>query len=289
MKLIPFLLFVAISFSGMAQYKRIKKKVSYAEGTMFAYWGYNHSGYTNSNIKFQGPGYNFNLSGIKGTDKPSPFSANNYLNPLNVTTSQYNVRVGYYIRDHWALSFGYDHMKYVVQDMTTAFLSGQIDPETGDQWSGLYTGESVTLSRDHFMYENSAGLDYLRFELTRTDLWVKIGGRDQFAVSTNAGISLGALLSSNNFRFSGDTDYKTISMSGYGLSAHLGLRFEFFRHFFVQTGVSGGLQHQLKVHTRQLDSGSFAKQAYGYGAFETAIGVLLYVRPKNGCDSCPVW
>lgn len=287
--LLILLLFVWGSSPLLAQHKRMKKKVSYASGTLFGYWGYNRSGYSNSNIRFVGPGYDFTLGGSEARDNPSPFDGAVYFNPNKITIPQFNARVGYYFKDHWAFSFGYDHMKYIFADRNHVTLSGQIDDGVDEVWSGIYSGEEVITNRDHIHYENSDGLNYLRFELTRTDQWLKVGSKDQFAISTNVGVSAGGLLSFNDFTFGGEKDVRTISMSGYGLSTHLGLRLEFFRHVFLQSSLGGGFHHQLKVRTRPNDPSSFARHAYAYGDFSTVLGFLFYIRPKNGCDSCPVW
>lgn len=289
MRYIALLLVILMPVVADAQYKRMKKKVSYAQGTLFGYWGYNRSGYTKSNIRFAGPGYDFTMQGAVAYDNPEKFDASVYFNPAKITIPQFNARLGYYFRDHWAISFGYDHMKYIFADNNQVNLSGHIDESVDAQWSGTYNAEPIVTHRDSFHYENSDGLNYLRLELTRTDTWLKVGDNDWFAVSTNAGIAAGGLLSFNDFTFAGLENRRTISMSGYGISAHLGLRLEFFRHVFLQTGFSGGLNHQVKVHTRPNDPSSYARHAYGYMMWDTALGFLFYIRSANACDSCPVW
>ena len=283
-----------LSFTTEAQMglKRMKKKVSYAEGTLFGYWGYNRSGYTKSNIRFVGPGYDFTLKGSRSHDNPERFDPSVYFNPSKLTIPQFNYRLGYYFKDHWAISLGQDHMKYIFADRNQVLLSGEIKPgvDTVTNWSGIYNGEPVTTERSKFHYENSDGLNYLRIELTRTDQWLTVGERNWFAIATNIGVGLGGLLSFNDFRFGTDgTDIRTISMSGYGISAHASVRLEFLRHVFLQSGFSGGFHHQIKVKTRPNDPSSYARQAYGYYDFNTVLGFLFYIRPKNGCDSCPVW
>lgn len=290
MKILVLALAVAFPLISSGQgNKRMKKKVSYAEGTLFGYWGYNRSGYTPSNMRFVGPGYDFTLKGAVAYDNPEKFDASVYFNPSKITIPQFNARIGYYFKDHWAISFGYDHMKYIFADNNSVLLSGTIDEGIDENWSGTYNAEPVTTDRESFHYENSDGLNYLRLELTRTDMLFNVGDRDWFALSTNAGLSAGGLLSFNDYTFGGRKDVRTISMSGYGISAHLGLRFEFLRHVFLQTSLGGGLNHQLKVKTRPNDPSSYARHAYGYIEFNTVLGFLFYIRSKNGCDSCPVW
>lgn len=277
--------------SGQSSWKNKKQKISHAQGTLFGYWGYNRSAYTKSNLRFVGPGYDFTLTGAVAKDNPSPFSAENYFKISNITVPQFNGRIGYYLRDHWAISFGYDHMKYIFQDKNEVTLSGEISPgiDQVTNWSGVYDSEPVVTDRNTFHYENSNGLNYLHFEFTRTDMLVAFGEKDQFAISSNLSVGAGSLLSFNDFTFAGKKNVATVSMSGYGLSAHASLRFEFFRHMFLQTNLSGGFNHQVRVRTRPNDASSFARQAYGYGMFDTSIGFLLYIKPTNNCDSCPIW
>lgn len=277
--------------TAQSSWKNKKQKISHAQGTLFGYWGYNRSAYTKSNIRFAGPGYDFTMNGAVAHDNPSPVSSGYYWDLASITVPQFNARVGYYFRHHWAISFGYDHMKYIFQDKNEVTLSGEIDAGVDNvtNWSGVYSSEPIVTDRNTFHYENSDGLNYLRLELMRTDMLVAFGEKDQFAISSNVGVATGTILSFNDFDFAGTKSVRTISMSGYGLSAHASLRFEFFRHVFIQTQFSGGFNHQLKVRTRRNDPTSFAKHAYGYGMFDTSVGFLLYIRPTNSCDSCPVW
>jgi hypothetical protein len=280
----------------MAQktWSKNKQKFSSAQGTLFGYWGYNRSAYTKSNMHFVGPGYDFTLQGVVAHDNPEKLGNGTYINPAKITIPQFNARIGYYFKDHWAVSFGYDHMKYIFADGNEVLLSGTIDAgvdQSGSPtpWSGLYNAEPITTDREYFHYENSDGLNYLHFRLTRTDMLFGFGEKHQVALSSNLAVGTGGILSFNDFTFAGRKNVRTISMSGYGLSAHVGLRAEFFRHVFIQSTVSGGLHHQLKVRNRPADPSAFTRQSYGYFEFDTVIGFLLYIRPTNSCDSCPVW
>ena len=214
------------------------------------------------------------MSGSVAYDNPEPLSSV-YINPKKITIPQFNARIGYYFKEHWAFSFGYDHMKYLFADKNEVFLSGTIDPgiDNTTHLSGTYNSEPITTNRKTFHYENSDGLNYIRLELTRTDHLIETGSNDQFVLSSNLAVAT----------------LRTISMSGYGISMHANLRLEFFRHVFIQSGLSGGFHHQVKVRTRPNDPSSFARHTYGYGEFNTVVGFFLYIRSSNGCDSCPVW
>jgi hypothetical protein len=279
-----------LSYSANGQLSPVKKpKNSMARGTLYGYWGYNRSGYTKSNIRFVGPGYDFMLNGSVAHDNPSPFKASVYFNPKLITVPQFNARLGYYFRNHYSVSFGYDHMKYIFADNNNVLLNGTITPgiDTVTDWSGTYTNFPVVTDRSSFHYENSNGLNYLRLGVERTDNLYQIG--DWFMLSSQAGLGIGGILSFNDFKFAGQEDRVTISMSGYALSAHAGARFEFFKHFFIQTDLSGGFMHQVQVRTRANEANAYARHKYGYFMFDTVLGFLLYIRPTNDCNSCPVW
>jgi hypothetical protein len=285
------LIALTLSFESSAQFGK-KKKESTDKGTIFLFWGYNRSHYANSNIRFVGPGYDFTLNGVKAVDKPEPFSLNSYFNPNNITIPQFNLRVGYYYKKGWALSFGYDHMKYYLKDGNHVNLTGQIDPgvDTVTNWSGTYTGEPVVTNFKTFHYENTNGMNYIRAELMRSfDVYKPKRGSGNFGVTGNLGLSVGTILSVNDFNFAGQFNRVTYSISGYGFSAHSGVRLEFFKHLFLQADLNTGFIHQLKVRTRPEDASSFARQKVAFVEYNAVIGGLFYLKTKKKCDDCPSW
>lgn len=289
-KILTIGLLILLVFPAAAQKRKYgRKKESDAKGTLFFYWGYNRSFYTKSDIRFQGNGYDFTMANARAHDNPAKLSWD-YVNPAKITIPQFNIRIGYYFKNNWVLSFGYDHMKYIFADQNQVQLSGHIEPglDTESNLSGDYSNVSYTTDRNKFHYENSDGLNYLRFELTRSQQWYKTKS-GWFGFTTNAGVSAGALLSFNDFRFAGQNDMRTISMSGYGLSVHLGLRFEFFQHVFLQANYGGGFMHQVNVKTRPNDASARASHTYGFMEMNAVIGALFYIKTKNNCNSCPNW
>lgn len=292
MKTIIFLLLISPFFiNAQSSWNKSKKKNSYGKGTIFLYWGYNRSGYTKNNMRFVGPGYDFTMDGVTAYDNPEKFDPKVYFNPSQLTIPQFNARVGFYFKNHWAISIGYDHMKYLFADNNQVTLSGTVDPgiDLVTNLSGTYNATPYVTEREKFHYENSDGLNYIRFELTRTDHLAEVGKNKWFILSSNIGVSAGGLLSFNDFDFAGQKDMRTISMSGYGISTHLGLRFEFFRHFFVQSAFGAGFMHQVKVRNRPNDSSAYTRHAYGFIESNVVFGALFYIKTKNACDSCPVW
>ena len=281
------ILLILIALPTMAQRKRNKPKNSHARGTLDFYWGYNHSAYTKSDLQLIGEGYDFTLSKVAAEDRPEPFSSV-YFNPTKITIPQFNIRLGYNFWNNFNLSLGYDHMKYVIRNNQDVSINGYVTPGIDEQWSGNYNGETVPLNDKHFHYENSDGLNYIRLQLTRVDQWYRTKKTGWFAINSLMGVSTGMVLSFNDLNFAGDFTRRTISASGYGISGHLGVRFEFWRHLFVQTNLAGGFIHQVNVKTRPTGT-DHAKQRFGYIASETVVGFLFYIRPTNDCNSCPHW
>jgi len=269
------------------QMKKRKPKNSFAKGALDVYWGYNRSFYTPSTLTLSGDGYDFSLSKLEASDRPEK-SIGTYVNPKTFTVPQFNFRMGYTFWNNYHLSLGYDHMKYVIGNNQSAPLRVYIAPGLDTQWSGYYTGESMLLNEDHFQYENTAGMNYIRLQFSRIDQWFRTRNSGWFAVNTLMGISAGMILSQNTFNFAGRFDQKTLSASGYGISGHLGLRLEFWRHLYVQTNLAGGFIHQTGVRTRQ-NGPDLATQKFGYLATETVLGFIFYIRPTNDCNSCPHW
>jgi hypothetical protein len=263
-------------------------KDSQAKRAMFVYWGYNRSFYTDSKISFFGPGYDFSLAGVQATDRPSP-EFKTYVNPSTLTVPQFNARIGFNFKKKWALSFGYDHMKYVMVHGPTYLLSGRINPliDPISNWSGDYNTEPVTTDESILHYENTNGMNYIRAEISHIDKLVRAS--NAFAIYSVSGLGAGLVLNYNDFTFAGEKSMTTLSMSGVGASAHLGLRLEFFRHFFLQANNSVGFLYQHRVKTRGNDPYAYARQSLGYFQSDLVLGGIFYLRPKDNCNTCPNW
>lgn len=281
-------LLVTLPSAAQSVYKRAKPKNAYAQGTLDFSWGYNRSAYTMSNIRFVGNQYDFRLQGVRAHDKQEPFSSK-YFNPSGFTVPQYNLRIGYNFKNFWNISLGFDHMKYVIRDGQSVTISGFVQPGLDPLWSGTFAdGQERTINENHFQYQNADGLNYVRLQLSRNLAPFQKFRDGNFAINWLYGISAGALVSFTDFTFEGYRTEKVSSISGYGLSFHTGLRFVFFKNFFLQTNFAGGMMHQVRAKTRP-GLGNFASHAFIYGATEGLLGFLWYLRPTNDCNSCPKW
>lgn len=265
-----------------------KKKFSTRQNTMYFYWGYNRSIYSKSDVNFQGPGYNFIAEDLKAHDRPSRDFIT-YVNPATISIPQFNIRVGYYYVDHWDISIGYDHMKYVMQKDQTLYLIGNISSTTNSELYGTYdrsTGK-IPIREQDLHYENTNGLNYISVQLNNTT--PRYETRNQkFAIHQRLGVGVGPVVTQTDFFWDGQQHHSKFGLTGYGLSVHTGVRFDFFNRFFLQSNWSGGFIHLPNNRTIQ-DAPDFAKHKFVYGQWELLGGIFFYVPAINGCDSCPNW
>lgn len=283
------MLFLFCASTAEAQIRKHTRKRSTNSGTFFFYWGYNRAAYTQSKISFEALDYDFQLSAVKARDRQPKFGANIYLNPANMTTAQYNFRVGYYFKHKWAISLGVDHFNYVVRPDSEAILDGHFDLGVDSEWEGNYNQDPVVLEPAHFRYEHSGGLNYLRIEVMRSiDLW-EAGKKRQFAITANLGANAGPALTTTNFYFGNTLSSRSTALSGYGIGLNGSIRLEFFKHVFIQGEGGLAFMHLPSVRTNASDRNQRAKQAFGLGTYNVSLGLMFYFKAKNACDSCPRW
>ncbi|PKR79628.1 hypothetical protein CW751_14140 [Brumimicrobium salinarum] len=172
-------------------------------------------------------------------------------------------------------------MKYLMDHPQDVIIDGYVEPGISNLWSGQYNNQKSPTNYDDIHYENSDGLNYIRVELARYFDLLSIGERNWFRIRAQAAVATGAILSYNDLNFNNQFDRRTISLSGYGISLHPGLRLEFFNHIFLQTNFSTGFMHQVKVRTRPDHKGSYGKQTFGYIASELVLGYTWRLNKKK--------
>lgn len=257
------------------------EKVSNGFGAFYIAWGYNRSYYTKSDLRIIGEGYDLTLHGVKAKDSPSKFRWDVYFNPRLLTIPQFNVRAGFYFKDKYSVSVGYDHMKYITRNDQNISISGFVDPSVGHaELNGTYDHTPYYFNDTTFHYENSDGLNYFRFQIERTDQWYKTKKKGWFAINTQYSIGTGFLLTFNDLNFAGLHTRRRVSVSGWGMSITSGLRLDFFNHLYIQGNVMLGFNHLTNVKTRH-DSNDHARQFYGFLEHDIMIGTIWYFKKKK--------
>lgn len=246
------------------------------KGRMYFYWGWNWGGFSKSNITFTGDDYNFTLKEVVAYDRQSNFSADTYLNPANMTIPQYNFRVGYYLKEDWDISFGIDHMKYVVQQNQTVKISGNID-DTLSKYNGVYSDDDMVLANDFLEFEHTDGLNYINIEVRHTDQIFDFG---KIVVNLKEGVGVGTLLPKTNTYLLERERYDEFHLSGYGLSGVVGLNVTFFNNFFVQSEFKGGYMNLPDVRTTS-SVGDKASQSFFFSQLNIVFGGVIDLNKKK--------
>lgn len=265
------------SFTNIAQNQdqvQPERYTKHNKGKFYIFWGGNRESYSKSDIHFEGANYNFTVHDAIAHDKPKGWHCD-YINPGNMTIPQTNFRMGYFISDHYNISVGLDHMKYVMTQDQTAIVNGYINlpaNEIGSMYNGIYqnapvnfgtnfTGTDDTTPPPFLTFEHTDGLNYVNTEFCRVDdlsELLQLPNTDKFQVNITEGIGLGVLYPKTNARVLGKPRHDDFHIAGYGLSAKVGLNFTFFKYFFIQTELKGGYidMHDIRTTHSSTDKAS---------------------------------
>ena len=219
------------------------------KGELYFHWGYNWSVYSESDIHFQGPGYDFTLNAVTAHDRQSAFKAGTYLNPTKMTVPQYDARIGYYIGERTSVSIGVVHLKYVVTQMQGTTITGFIDESASSEYAGDYDNDLIQLDYDFLMFEHTDGLNYSNLEIeTMVPVWEK-SSRTQGLYAT-MGVGAGIVTPKTDVTLLGGERSDRFNLAGYGLNTKVGLKYEFLTRFFLHYFISVGWMNLTDIPTR---------------------------------------
>ncbi len=247
------------------------------KGEFFLYWGYNWDWYSTSDIQFEGADYNFELDNVVADDHQTDWSFERYLYPGNLTLPQYNFRMGYYFTDHYSVSLGIDHMKYVVRQGQTTQISGYIGT-SGAPYEGVYDGEDIVIQEGFLEFEHTDGLNYINAEVRRFDELYSFHKNIQLNMIVGAGF--GGLYPRTNTTLINKERYDEFHLAGWGAHVLVGINFTFFRHFFVQTELKGGFINMPDIRTTQSPTDS-ARQHFFFGQYNFNLGGTINFLENN--------
>lgn len=230
------------------------KYTAHNKGKMFVYWGGNRESFSKSDIHFKGPDYDFTLYNVSAIDKPKGWQID-YVNPSRMTIPQTNFRFGYFLNDHYNISIGLDHMKYVMVQNQIADIGGVIGASY-PQYAGVYLpsgNHNIDMSDGTFLkFEHTDGLNYINTEFARVDdisKLFKIRNTDKFQVNITEGVGTGILLPKTNATLLGKERHDDFHISGFGISAKAGINLTFFKHYFIQAEMKGGYINMNDIRT----------------------------------------
>lgn len=274
---ISFLLFVFIPCFVMGQ---SSKQNSAYPGNLIVSGGLGSNYFTPSNIDFSGNSFGFQFENAKFTQaNTKAFSFN------DLSNSQYHFNLGYTIKRGVQLSIGLDNIRYNLSNQALR-MNGFVEPGY-DQIGGLsgsYQDFSLDLDSTDFRFGVS-GAKYINLQLNLVQNLYRTSSRN-FVINGLYGLGLGAIHTTSNVVFGTAYQDEVRGLSGWAVDAKLALRFEFFRHLFLQTSLTGGFlsQNSIQIDNSSASSKVFHQTLRGQG--QLSIGTVLYFKGKKNCD-CP--
>nr|WP_294925091.1 hypothetical protein [uncultured Flavobacterium sp.] len=225
------------------------------KGKFFVSWGGNRESYSKSDVTFRGKDYEFTVHNMSAHDKPKGWNID-YVNPARMTIPQTNLRFGYFFSNHYNVTIGVDHMKYVMTQNQIANVTGYINlpgDQAGSVHNNVYNNTPVDFADETFLtYEHTDGLNYLNTEVSRFDdvsKWFRLPNIDKVQINLTEGLGGGILYPKTNTKLLGKDRHDDFHISGYGVSAKAGINVTFFKHFYVQGELKGGYINMQDIKT----------------------------------------
>lgn len=237
------------------------------KGSFFVYWGWNTERFTRSDLHLKGSDHDFTLHKIIAKDRQSKFLIKDYFNPSHLSIPQFNFRLGYFINDHYSISIGQDHMKYVMVQDQVARISGTI--QAASRYDGTYQNEDIALTTDFLKFEHTNGLNYSNIEWRRTD---RIIPYHHLRINLTTGIGAGVLIPRTDATLLNNDRYDEFHLAGYSAGGIVGINFTFFNSFFIQSELKGGFVHLPDIRTTSSPSDK-ASQRFWYAQSNLVFGV----------------
>lgn len=238
------------------------KYTAHNKGKFFISWGGNRESYSKSDVTFRGKDYEFTVHNMSAHDKPKGWHVD-YVNPSRMTIPQTNLRLGYFINDHYSIAVGVDHMKYVMTQNQTANITGSVKLPTdqiGSAHNGDFNNSPIDFTDKTFLtYEHTDGLNYVNTEFSRHDdvsKWFRLPNIDKVQVNLTEGIGGGVLYPKTNTKLLGKERHDDFHISGYGVSAKAGINVTFYKHFYIQGELKGGYINMQDIKTTSSNDDS---------------------------------
>lgn len=254
----------------------LEKYTAHNKGKFFVSWGGNRESYSKSDIHFKGNDYDFTLYDVKAEDKPKGWHVD-YINPARMTIPQTNFRLGYFISDHYSITLGVDHMKYVMYQNQAVDYSGTF-PNAGTYGEALPNNQ-VFLTEEFLTFEHTDGLNYVHTEVSRFDDISKlfnITDTDKIQINITEGLGVGVLYPKTNTQLLGRERHDDFHISGYGVSAKAGLNITFLKHFYIQGELKGGYINMPDIRTTKSSSDT-ASQHFTFFQRIIAVGGIFRI------------
>jgi len=242
------------------------------KGQMFVFYGWNRAAYSNSDIHFKGNGYDFQLNNVTAQDRPTKFGIV-YFDPSWFTVTQYNFRLGYFIKDNLALVLGIDHMKYVMDQNQTVNFKGHIsDPE----YAAMVQNGQVNLADEKFpTFEHTDGLNYENLGLER---YQSLINKKNVDLVWSYGAGVGFMFPKSNVKLFGNERSDRFHVAGLGTDVRASLNLVLWNHVMVRLEGKAGYINMWDIKTTLNNKPDKAQQDFVFGQVLAGIGYTFNTK-----------
>ncbi|SEF45903.1 hypothetical protein SAMN05421847_0052 [Halpernia humi] len=246
----------------------------FRKGSMFVFYGWNRAAFTKSDIHFKGNGYDFQLNNVVAHDRQTSFGIV-YFDPRWFTVTQYNFRVGYFLKDNLALVLGIDHMKYVMDQNQTVDFKGNIsDPK----YAAYVQNGQVDLSDANFLtFEHTDGLNYENLGLEK---YKSLINKEKIDLVWSYGGGLGVMFPKSNVKLFGNERSDRFHVAGMGADLRSSLNFIYHKHWMLRLEAKAGYINMWDIKTTLNNKPDFAKQHFVFGQLLGGIGYTFQTKKK---------
>ncbi|WP_312419167.1 hypothetical protein [Epilithonimonas sp.] len=247
----------------------------FSKGTMFVYWGWNRAGFSKSDIRFKGNGYDFTLNNVVAHDRPSELSMA-YIDPTRLSIPQFNFRLAYFIKDNLAVVIAQDHMKYVMDQNQTVNFDGHISDPT---YAGMVQNGQVNLLDEQFLtFEHTDGLNYINLGLEK---YKNVLSKKDFNMFWAYGGGIGALMPKSNVKLFGNERSDRYHLAGFGLDARTSINAVFWNHWMARVEGKFGYINMPDIKTTLNNKPDKASQDFVFYQVNFGIGYVFNRKITN--------
>ena len=247
----------------------------FSKGTMFVFWGWNRAGFSKSDIRFKGNGYDFTLNNVVAHDRPSDLSWD-YINPGELSIPQFNFRLAYFIKDNLAVVIAQDHMKYVMDQDQIVNIDGHISDPT---YAAMVQNGQINLTDGEFLsFEHTDGLNYINLGLEK---YKNILSKKNFNIFWAYGGGIGALMPKSNVKLFGNERSDRYHLAGFGLDARTNIDLVFWNHWMARVEGKFGYINMPDIKTTLNNKPDKASQDFVFYQVNFGIGYVFNRKIKN--------
>jgi hypothetical protein len=232
-----FLLFFIHSYAQ----EPVAQKAKRSKGSFYFCWGYNRDWYSKSDLHFKNTSgdynpvtgrtdnYDFTIYDATARDR----SEFHKMLRVDLTIPQYNYRIGYYFNNKYDLGIeiNFDHAKYIVRDWQTLHVKGRI----GDE----YIDKDTMISPTGFLhFEHTDGANFFMLNLMKRQRLLRSkNGKHQLGLVGKVGF--GPVVPRTDVTLFGQELNNCFHIAGYCTGAEVSLRYDAYKHFFVEYAAKG--------------------------------------------------